>query len=212
MAVIAKEVLVVKKELKTSKNGNPYCMLVYREKGGKEDTLRIFNDHQKIYESIDEKKLYSIITDWEAPYPSIHRVENVSGDMRPYVTYLFKSTTEAMQTLDDLLAMITDEDLKELNNRIFTDEKRSQFIVSPAAISHHHCECGGLLQHTKEVMEFILNLSKSNLYPMIDYQIALEGALLHDICKIDEYNYGLLQATEMTSADRKSTRLNSSHL
>ena len=49
-------------------------------------------------------------------------------------------------------------------------------------------------------MEFILNLSKSNLYPMIDYQIALEGALLHDICKIDEYNYGLLQATEVTAA------------
>ena len=105
-----------------------------------------------------------------------------------------------MEILDDLLALITDEDLKELNNRIFTDEKRSEFIVSPAAISHHHSECGGLLQHTKEVMEFILNLSKSNLYPMVDYQIALEGALLHDICKIDEYNYGWLQATETKSS------------
>ncbi|MCU7192156.1 hypothetical protein [Turicibacter sanguinis] len=60
-----------------------------------------------------------------------------------------------METLDDLLALITDEDLKELNR--------------------------GLLQHTKKLMEFILESSKNNLYPMVDFQIALEGALLHDI-------------------------------
>lgn len=200
MSITVKEVLIVKNELTVSKKGTEYCTITYREKGGKQGALKVFNNYMAVYQALQEKKLYKIETDWEASFPNINQIVEGDGQIAQYVNYLFTSTEKAMKELDDLLSLITDEDFIELNNRIFTTTRRYEFIKAPAAIGHHHIECGGLLQHTKELMEFIYQLSQSGNYSMVDFQVALEGALLHDICKIDEYKYGLLDVTEMNPA------------
>lgn len=61
------------------------------------------------------------------------------------------------------------------------------FRSAPAAREHHHAYPGGLLDHTVEVVE--LCLKASCLYPELDLDLLLAGALLHDVGKVDEYAF-----------------------
>jgi len=59
------------------------------------------------------------------------------------------------------------------------------FIESPASVSHHHSESGGLLSHSLEVAEFVAN------FPYInndEREITIVAALFHDIGKVRIYN------------------------
>jgi len=63
-----------------------------------------------------------------------------------------------------------------------------KFSKVPASIKHHHTQNGGLLQHTLEVVDF-------GIWMIVDLKLDvntehyLVAALLHDIGKIDRYEY-----------------------
>ena len=62
---------------------------------------------------------------------------------------------------------------------------RAAFCVCPGGISIHHAYQGGLLEHTLGV--FRLCRFFADLYPGLDRETLLAGALFHDIGKIREY-------------------------
>jgi 3'-5' exoribonuclease len=78
------------------------------------------------------------------------------------------------------------------------DELVRRLCLAPAAKSIHHAYAGGLLEHTLGVCRLCLALS--SLYPHLDKQALLAGALCHDLGKIWELSAGLL--TEYTSSGR----------
>jgi 3'-5' exoribonuclease len=61
------------------------------------------------------------------------------------------------------------------------------YTHSPSAISHHHNYIGGNLEHTVGVIRLCKNISE--MYPNINKDLLLSGALLHDIGKLKEYTY-----------------------
>ena len=65
-------------------------------------------------------------------------------------------------------------------------EIQENFKTSPAARSVHHTWVGGLLEHTLGVAKLCLALA--DLYPDIDRQTLLSGALYHDLGKIREFS------------------------
>lgn len=69
-------------------------------------------------------------------------------------------------------------------------EIQKAFSTSPAAKSMHHAYIGGLLEHTLGV--FKLCRSLCDLYPELDRQTLLAGALFHDLGKIREFSSGLI--------------------
>jgi 3'-5' exoribonuclease len=59
------------------------------------------------------------------------------------------------------------------------------YTAAPGAKQIHHAGRGGLLEHSLEVVEFCE--AAARLYPMLDRDLLVAGALLHDIGKIREY-------------------------
>lgn len=67
--------------------------------------------------------------------------------------------------------------------------------MAPAAKAMHHAYAGGLLEHTLGVSKLCMTFA--DLYPDLDRQTLLAGALCHDIGKIWEMTQGL--ATDYTT-------------
>lgn len=72
-----------------------------------------------------------------------------------------------------------------LNDQAIT----AKFRIYPAAKNIHHAYLGGLLEHTLGVTRLCLAIS--DLYPELDRQTLLAGAVFHDIGKIEEFSIGM---------------------
>ncbi len=96
------------------------------------------------------------------------------------------------------------EELEELCRKTFThaawkkfyklvlrdDEIAAKLSSAPAAKGMHHAYAGGLLEHTLGVCRAAMAFA--DLYPALDRQALLAGALCHDLGKIRELSSGLL--------------------
>jgi 3'-5' exoribonuclease len=73
------------------------------------------------------------------------------------------------------------------------------FREAPAAKHYHQAYAGGLLEHSLSVAQAVS--AAANFFPGIDREIAVTGAMLHDIGKTEAYNDDPL-AIELTDAGR----------
>jgi 3'-5' exoribonuclease len=101
-------------------------------------------------------------------------------------------TEERIEELYDFvkkeLKTIQNEPLKKLLASFFNDaELVKMYMHSPSAISRHHNYVGGNLEHTVGVVRLCQNISE--MYPSVNKDLLLCGALLHDIGKLKEYTY-----------------------
>jgi len=83
---------------------------------------------------------------------------------------------------------IQNKPLKHLLDMFFQDDEVvTLFTHAPSAITHHHNYIGGNMEHTVGVIRLCQNISE--MYPNINKDLLLCGALLHDIGKLKEYTY-----------------------
>lgn len=66
-------------------------------------------------------------------------------------------------------------------------EFRQRYEECPASTAGHHALLGGLLKHTFEVGQ--IGLALGELYPAVDRELVVAGALLHDIGKLESYRW-----------------------
>jgi len=80
---------------------------------------------------------------------------------------------------------VKNPDIKKLLGDIFNEPAmEAKFKTHPGAIEIHHNWIGGLLEHTLEVLKY--SLLSFDLFPVLDRDLLIVGALLHDIGKLDE--------------------------
>jgi 3'-5' exoribonuclease len=103
--------------------------------------------------------------------------------------------------LRDLIETIQRPQLRELLDRFFGPGSAAwqRFREAPAAKHYHQAYRHGLLEHTVSVAQAVS--AAAALYPGIDRDVAVTGALLHDIGKTEAYNDDPL-AIELTDAGR----------
>ena len=88
---------------------------------------------------------------------------------------------------------------KKFLKLVLTDPAVAEYLpTAPAAKAMHHAYAGGLLEHTLGVCK--LCMAFADLYPDLDRQTLLAGAICHDLGKIWELSQGL--ATEYTEPGR----------
>ena len=99
------------------------------------------------------------------------------------------------------MATIQNPHLRALLDRIFAPESRiwRRFRVAPAAKYYHQAYRHGLLDHTVSVAQAVSAAAAA--FPGIDRDVAITGALLHDIGKTQAYNDDPL-AIDLTDAGR----------
>jgi 3'-5' exoribonuclease len=105
------------------------------------------------------------------------------------------------QGLRDLLATIQNAQLRALLDRFFAPDSPiwKRFRVAPAAKYYHQAFTHGLLDHSLSVAQAVSAAAAA--FPGLDRDLAVTGALLHDIGKTQAYNDDPL-AIDLTDAGR----------
>ncbi|UGS39037.1 3'-5' exoribonuclease YhaM family protein [Capillimicrobium parvum] len=103
--------------------------------------------------------------------------------------------------LRQLTATVRDPFLAELLDRLIGPSGRCwpAYREAPAAKTYHQAYRHGLLEHSLTVAQAVHAVS--NTFPGIDHDVAVTGALLHDIGKLEAYATDGLRI-EMTDAGR----------
>ena len=96
---------------------------------------------------------------------------------------------ELLKTVKKELESVENVQLKNLLDLLFNDPKfLESYSNSPSAISHHHNYIGGNLEHSVGVLRLCKNIYE--MYPGINRDLLITGAILHDIGKLKEYKTG----------------------
>jgi 3'-5' exoribonuclease len=111
------------------------------------------------------------------------------------------SAEQLEQDLRGLIATVQDDDLRALLERVFGAGTPTweAFREAPAAKRLHHSYRHGLLEHSLTVAQGVSAISAT--FGGVDRDVAVTGALLHDIGKLDAYTADPL-AIDMTDAGR----------
>jgi 3'-5' exoribonuclease len=98
-----------------------------------------------------------------------------------------RSAAQMEGSLRDLIAQVQSPHLRELLERVLGPDAPTwpAFRDAPAAKRLHQAYRHGLLEHSLSVGEAVAVISTT--FPGIDRDVAITGALLHDIGKLDAY-------------------------
>ena len=101
--------------------------------------------------------------------------------------------TEMKSKLDAYIASIENEDVRLLTEELVkTFAKR--YYIWPAAVRNHHDYISGLLHHSITMADLALEVCR--IYPQINRDVLLAGAIIHDLGKTVELSG--VQATSFT--------------
>jgi 3'-5' exoribonuclease len=109
-------------------------------------------------------------------------------ELEDFLPHTERDIGEMLATVRETIASVGDPYLRALLGRFFADEEFvAAFSRAPSARRIHHAYLGGLLEHTVEVVA--LCQAVMTLYPQINHDLLMTGALLHDVGKTQEFVY-----------------------
>ncbi len=118
-------------------------------------------------------------------------IDPVAGDNIDPGDFMPKSPNDIGAMAREFLKLadsINDPALAALVAAFFRKRKTfTAFKTAPAAKSMHHAYIGGLLEHTLGVA--MLADRVAGIYPAIDRDLLMTGAMLHDIGKLAEFSF-----------------------
>lgn len=121
---------------------------------------------------------------------SLVRLSDAGVDLSDYLAVTPRDRQELERRLDALLSSVRSPALAALLSAFFDDpEFRRAYLEAPAAKRIHHNYLGGLLEHSLEVAELVETVARFAPEAAfgLNRDLALTGALLHDIGKLREY-------------------------
>jgi 3'-5' exoribonuclease len=192
--VITSNFVVVSKQVKPKKTGDPYLALTLGDRSGHLEAKMWDNVEEVIdaFEQDDFVKIKGLLNKYKNRFQiTIHKIRQLGDSEVDFADYLPKTTKdigELWQTLAGFVATFQNPFLKTLVEAFMADAELAEaYRTAPAAKTLHHAFIGGLLDH-------VVSLSKScdlicRNYPQINRDLLLTGAFLHDIGKIHELAY-----------------------
>lgn len=186
--------LVGDKTLAMAKNGKPYMTLRLADRTGEVEG-RVW-DRVDEFSACFEKNYFINVKAKASVYlgkmqlvvQELSPVAEQDVDLGDFLPVSERSTddmrTEFMSRVDSL----TDPDLKALMQSFAADQEFMRgYCAAPAAKAMHHVFLGGLLEHSLAVATLADDVSRR--YPVVNRDLLVVGALLHDIGKVDELRY-----------------------
>lgn len=186
--------LISQKDLRTTNNGSLYIHCVLCDRTG-QMLARVWNANEQMYAQLTEGGFHRFRG----------RVENYKGSLQFIIDAMMPCDPQTIELSDfmpqtaenidamfervkEILRQIKNKSLLRLLKQFVTDETlMARFRRSPAAIQMHHAFIGGLLEHTRNVLEMALLVIPR--YPEVSLDLVLTGLFLHDIGKTYELTY-----------------------
>ncbi len=192
--VITSTFVVVAKQVKPKKTGEPYLALTLGDRSGQVEA-KMWDNVEEVLEAFEQDdflKVKGLINKYKQRFQlTIHKLRKLGDSEIEFADYLPKTTKdidELWRTLSEFVAGFQNPHLKALLQAFMADpEITAAYRNAPAAKTLHHAYIGGLLDH-------VVSLSRScdlmtRNYPQVNRDLLLTGAFLHDIGKIHELTY-----------------------
>lgn len=192
--VIISSFVVVSKQVKPKKTGEPYLALTLGDRSGHIEAKMWDNveDALDAFEQDDFIKVKGLINKYKNRFQlTIHKLRRMVETEVDFADYLPKTTKdigELWRTLAEFVATFQNPHLKALLELFMADPEIAEaYRTAPAAKTLHHAYIGGLLDHVVSLFRSCDLLCRN--YPQINRDLLLTGAFLHDIGKIHEITY-----------------------
>jgi len=115
-------------------------------------------------------------------------VDKGAVDPRDFLPVTPLDIREMQREICNTALELENRHLKNLLSRFVQDEDLfHRFCECPAAKTMHQAYVGGLLEHSLRTAKIVEKIAE--LYPAVNRELAVTGALLHDIGKIGEYDF-----------------------
>jgi len=192
--LITSSFVVVSKQVKPKKSGEPYLALTLGDRSGQLEAKMWDNVEDAIdaFEQEDFIKVKGLINKYKNRFQlTIHKLRRLADSEIDFADYLPKTSKdigELWQTLAGFVATFQDPNLKALVEAFMSDPAIAEaYRNAPAAKSLHHAYIGGLLDHVVSLFRSCDLVCRN--YPQINRDLLLTGAFLHDIGKIHELTF-----------------------
>ena len=192
--VITTSFLVHSKEIRQKKSGELYLSLLLGDRSGELDA-KMWDNVAEVIDSFDRDdfvKVKGLIQVFHnRPQLTIHKLRRMDDseiDFGDYFPSSRRDPDQMWKELRETVGGMANPHLKALLDRVLDDEDVSwRFRRAPAAKQIHHAWLGGLIEHVLSLCT--LARITAPHYPIVDLDLLLAGAILHDIGKIYELNY-----------------------
>ena len=183
--------LIKSLDKKTSSKGDTYLDMTLSDADG-EINAKLWRYSAELHGeyTINELvKIRGIVSQYQgADQLKIEKIRHVTpedgvnaGDFVKSADY---SGEQMFKELYSIAEGFNDEDLRKIVTAIL-DDNRLSLLYWPAAFKLHHAMRGGLLFHTLSIVRLAEGVC--GVYPFIDRELLLSGAILHDIAKLSEF-------------------------
>jgi len=182
---------VDRKEVFTKRDGTPYLSLYLKDDTGAIEA-RMWeqaSSFEPLFKEGDvvqvkgEVRIYN--SRLQLVLSSIKAADLSPSSLRPHSS---TPLGELAQGIQDLISQVQDPSLRRLSRHIFsTDPGMEKILEAPGGKRIHHVFVGGLAQHLLRVAQG--SLAMLPLYPTLDKDLLITGALLHDIGKVKELEW-----------------------
>jgi len=193
--VITSSFVVVSKQAKPKKSGELYLALTLADRTGHMEAKMWDNvaDHINCFEQDDFIKVRGLINKFNGRFQlTLHKVRSLQDSEVEFDDYLPRTTKDVdalWRTLGEFVAGMNDPHLRALLQAFMADPQvEHAYKNAPAAKSLHHAFIGGLLDHVVSLFQ-LCDLACRNYAGMIDRDLLLTGAFLHDIGKVHELTF-----------------------
>ena len=192
--IVTSNFVVVSKQIKPKKSGEPYLALTLGDRSGQLEAKMWDNVEEVLnaFEQDDFLKIKGLVNKYKNRFQlTIHKLRKLGESEIEFSDYLPKTTKnidELWQTLTDFVASFQNPHLKSLVQAFMSDpEIAAAYRNAPAAKTLHHAYIGGLLDHVVSLFRSCDLVCRN--YPQVNRDLLLTGAFLHDIGKIHELTY-----------------------
>jgi 3'-5' exoribonuclease len=152
--IITSNFVVVSKQIKPKKTGEPYLALTLGDRSGQLEAKMWDNVEEvlNVFEQEDFLKIKGLVNKYKNRFQlTIHKLRKLGGSEIEFSDYLPKTTKnidELWQTLTEFAASFQNPHLKALVQAFMSDpEIAAAYRNAPAAKTLHHAYIGGLLDH-----------------------------------------------------------------
>ncbi len=172
-----------------TRDGRPFILFTLSDKSGRVSGV-YWNVPDEV---VDNCKSGSVVLVTGSVRLYNKRLQVTTLDLQPFepasMADFLSSTSRVQAEMVDELRQIIGE-LEEPFRQLLTDillepEFLHRFSEVPAALMMHHAYIGGLLEHTLSMVPFCRLAAER--YPMVDLDLLISGALLHDLGKVLAY-------------------------
>src|SRR3989440_1012284 len=186
--------VVVGKQIKPKKTGEPYIALTLGDRSGQLEAKMWDNVDEVLdaFEQDDFLKIKGLVNKYKNRFQlTIHKLRKLGDSEIDFADYLPKTTKnidDLWQTLAAFVVSFQNPYLRSLVQAFMADpEIAGPYRNAPAAKTLHHAYIGGLLDHVVSLFRSCDLMCRN--YPQINRDLLLTGAFLPDIGKNHETAY-----------------------